>query len=134
MLQLALHHVSLISTDLERSMRFYEDILSLKRIPRPPFASAGVWCGLGALQVHVILNREGTFGDRRCADSVDVHFALRTDDFDATVATLERHGYRDDLPEGDLKRLVVRRDGQAGFPQLFMLDPDQQVIEINQAR
>ena len=92
-----------------------------------------MWYGLGVLQVHVILNRAGTFRGRPCADTVDVHFALRTDDFDATLAILKRHGYRDDLPEGDLKRLVVKREGQAGFPQLFMLDPDRQVIEINQA-
>ena len=133
MLQLSLHHVSLISTDLNRSARFYEDILSFKRISRPPFASAGVWYGLGAQQVHIVLNPEGTFRVRHSPDSVDVHFALKTLDFDATLAMLGRHGYRDDLAEGDLRRLVVKRGGLAGFPQLFMLDPDAQVIEINQA-
>jgi len=133
MLHLALHHVSLISTDLDRSARFYEDVLCFKRIARPVFTSEGVWYGLGALQVHIVLNPEGTFRAQPSPDSVDVHFALRTDDFDATLAALARHGYRDDLPQGDFKRLVVKRGGAAGFPQLFMVDPDSQVIEINQA-
>ena len=26
---------------------------------------------------------------------------------------------------------MVRRDGPAGFPQLFILDPDRNIIEIN---
>jgi hypothetical protein len=28
---------------------------------------------------------------------------------------------------------MVRRDGPAGFPQLFILDPDRNIIEINGA-
>jgi hypothetical protein len=28
---------------------------------------------------------------------------------------------------------MIRRDGPAGFPQLFLLDPDRNIIEINGA-
>jgi hypothetical protein len=30
-------------------------------------------------------------------------------------------------------RVMVRCDGPAGFPQLFILDPDRNIIEINGA-
>jgi glyoxylase I family protein len=36
-----LHHVSLPTTDLERSRRFYAEVLELKEIPRPPFPFPG---------------------------------------------------------------------------------------------
>ena len=30
-------------------------------------------------------------------------------------------------------RLIIRRNGPAGFPQLFLLDPDCNIVEINGA-
>src|SRR5689334_18735483 len=39
----AIHHVSLTVTDLERSRRFYSEILSLREITRPPFNFPGAW-------------------------------------------------------------------------------------------
>jgi hypothetical protein len=40
---------------------------------------------------------------------------------------------REDAAEDDPMRIMVRRDGPAGFPQLFVLDPDRNIIEINGA-
>ena len=31
------------------------------------------------------------------------------------------------------RRVMIRRDGPTGFPQLFLLDPDRNIIEINGA-
>ncbi len=33
----ALHHIALTVTDMERSRKFYREILSLEEIPRPAF-------------------------------------------------------------------------------------------------
>ena len=30
-------------------------------------------------------------------------------------------------------RIIVRRKGPAGYPQLFLLDPDRNIIELNGA-
>lgn len=38
-----LHHVSLITLDLDRAIKFYRDVFGLKQIARP---LAGMWAGL----------------------------------------------------------------------------------------
>jgi catechol-2,3-dioxygenase len=44
---LALHHVSIVTADLEKSRSFYRDIIGLAEIPRPNFAPSGAWLALG---------------------------------------------------------------------------------------
>ncbi|WP_413709024.1 hypothetical protein [Rhizobium sp. Rhizsp82] len=46
---------------------------------------------------------------------------------------MEALGFREDLPEDHPKYLLVSRIGLAGFPQLYLRDPDLNVIEINSA-
>ena len=128
-----LHHVLVLTEDLERSLAFYRDVLGLKPIPRPPFDTAGHWLEAGGTQVHLLLYPEGSFRRRSTVDVNDVHFALRVADFEAAMRDLASHGYREDLADGDPKRLVARRKGLAGFPQVYMLDPDQNIVEINAA-
>jgi glyoxylase I family protein len=132
MAQLALHHVNLIVTDLPRSLEFYQNLFGLTIIERPPFKGAGAWLACGALQVHLTLYPPGSFRTGN-VDGADCHFAFRTDDFDGALATLTANGFREDAAENDPMRVMVRRNGPAGFPQLFLLDPDRNIIEINGA-
>ena len=132
MAQLALHHVNVIATDLPRSLAFYQKLLGLAIIERPPFNNVGAWLGCGALQVHLTLHPPGTFRTGNI-DSADWHFAFRTDDFDGALATVIANGFREDAAEDDPMRVVVRRNGPAGFPQLFFLYPDRNIVEINGA-
>jgi hypothetical protein len=46
---------------------------------------------------------------------------------------LTANGFREDAAEDDPMHVMVRRGGPAGFPQLFILDPDRDIIEINGA-
>lgn len=130
---LALHHVSIITADLQRSLSFYREVFGLSEIPRPDFPVAGAWLACGSLQVHLVVNPEGTFRQRPIVDRNDWHFAFRTDNFDATLERLMALGFREDLPENDPKYLLVSRTGLAGFPQLYLRDPDLNVVEINGA-
>jgi catechol 2,3-dioxygenase-like lactoylglutathione lyase family enzyme len=132
MAQLALHHVNLIVTNLPRSLAFYQNLFGLRIIERPPFKGAGAWLACGALQVHLTLYPPGSFRTGN-VDGADSHFAFRTDDFEGALATLTVNGFREDAAEDDPMRVMVRRDGPAGFPQLFILDPDRNIIEINGA-
>ena len=131
-LNLALHHVHIIVTDLPRSLTFYQNLFGLTIIDRPPFKSRGAWLACGALQVHLILYPPGSFRTGNI-NSADCHFAFRTDDFDGALATLTANGFREDAAEDDPMRVMIRRNGRADFPQLFLLDPDRNIIEINGA-
>jgi len=130
---LALHHVSIITADLERSLPFYREVFNLAEIPRPNFPVEGAWLACGSLQVHLVVYPEGTFRTRPFVDRNDWHFAFNTEDFDAALERLETLGFREDLPEDHPNYLLVSRAGLAGFPQLYLRDPDLNVIEINGA-
>ncbi|EPR23459.1 VOC family protein [Agrobacterium radiobacter] len=130
---LALHHVSIITADLGKSLPFYRDAFGLTEIARPSFSVNGAWLACGDLQVHLVEYPDGTFRQHPAVDRNDWHFAFRTDDFDGAVDRLMRLGFREDLPQSDPHCLLIFRTGLAGFPQLYLRDPDLNVIEINGA-
>jgi len=129
---ISLHHVSLPVTNLERSKAFYRDVLGLSEIERPAFEFAGAWYALGDRQLHLIVHDKPTLRSRG-VDSHDVHVALRVASYRATVAFLESRGYSKDARE-PTQRLRENQWGKAGFPQVFILDPDRHVIELNAER
>ena len=129
---LELHHVAIIVTDLERSSAFYRALFGFEPITRPPFTIPGQWLGVGDLQIHLTVYPAGNFRTRG-VDNDDVHFAFRIDDFEAFVAHAEAMGFRAEAPEGDPMRMIVKRQGLAGFPQCFVCDPDRNTIEVNGA-
>ena len=126
-----LQHVSLVTADLARSVAFYRDVFEFKQVPRPPFSTNGAWFEFGPSQIHLIDNPSGTFRRSTKIDTADTHFAIRVDDFEAMVSLLAKQGFREDAPEGDVKRLHTVRAGVAKFPQAYLLDPDLHIIEIN---
>jgi catechol 2,3-dioxygenase-like lactoylglutathione lyase family enzyme len=127
-----LHHVSLPVTDLARARRFYEDVLGLKEMARPPFDFPGAWYALGNGQLHLIAHEHPTLRSG-AVDSHDTHLALRVRSYGAALAALRRRGYSDNAAD-ELKRVKEQPSGKAGFPQIFLLDPDRHVIELNAER
>ena len=128
-----LHHVALVTMNPERAAEFYQSMFGLSRLSRPPFKIEGVWidCGPG-LQLHLTKYPPGNFRTG-AVDNNDVHFAFRTDDFEGILGRLVAAGFREDVAEDDPKRIIVNRSGVAGFLQLYVLDPDKNIIEVNTA-
>lgn len=133
MLNLNLHHVSVVVRDLDRALGFYRDVLGLQPLPRPDFPVRGAWLSCGERQLHLVVHDGQTLRSSDSVDNNDGHFALNTNDFDAVVAALAAHGFSEAAADGDPRRLLVKRSGAAGFAQLYLLDPDRNVVEINAA-
>ena len=108
-------HVSVIISDVERSRRFYRDVLGLKEIAKPrTFDFVVVWFDLGGQHLHLLLK------DRPDPRSPR-HFALRVADAAAAREYATRRGLR---PE--------ETTPIPGADRFFIHDPDGNRIEIIQ--
>ncbi len=129
-----IHHVSLPVTDVERATRFYNEILGLRTIERPPFDFAGTWFQLGAGELHLIGEHDATFREGKGPDPGDIHLGVRVSSFREALEFLTSKGYREDADETDLMKMKVSPRPTTGYPQIYILDPDRNVIEINAER
>jgi hypothetical protein len=57
--------------------------------------------------------------------------AVRVASYSRAVEFLRSRGYREDAAEDDPMRMVLSPHATAGFPQIYICDPDRHVIEIN---
>lgn len=116
-----IHHISITVKNLEKAKAFYEQVMGLKEMERPPFDFPGAWYAVGAgQQLHLIVH-EGETLRQGGIDTRDGHFALRVASYKETKAWLEEQG----VP------FEARPHAKAGFPQIYVLDPDRNVIELN---
>lgn len=108
-------HVSVIITDLERSRRFYRDLLGLKEIAKPrTFDFSVLWFELGGQQLHLLLKPD--------ADSISArHFALRVRDVPAARAYFRDRGID-----------VQETTPIPACDRFFIFDPDENRIEVIQ--
>jgi catechol 2,3-dioxygenase-like lactoylglutathione lyase family enzyme/uncharacterized protein YunC (DUF1805 family) len=122
----SIDHVTLVVKDLERSRRFYVDMLGMREIRRPAFSFAGLWFQAGKTQIHLILEFAGSgpAGNLLPApqrSSRTQHLAFEVDDAEAAFAHLQQY----DVPI--IARPKPRPDG---YMQAFFTDPDGHVIEL----
>ena len=119
----SMSHVSVTVTDVAKAREFYTGLLGFKEIARPNFDFPGIWYSLGGeLQLHIILNDQlvRPAVERERIEARYPHFALWTDDCDATAAKIETLG-------------LVCRDvfsGPTGLRQVFVKDPDGNMVEF----
>jgi catechol 2,3-dioxygenase-like lactoylglutathione lyase family enzyme len=108
-------HVSVIITEVERSRRFYRDLLGLKEIPKPrTFDFVALWFDLGNMHIHLLQKDK--------ADSISArHFALRVADAQAARAYFRERG----VPINETTLIP-------GADRFFIHDPDGNRIEIIQ--
>ncbi len=111
-------HAALLVSDLRRAKKFYEDVLGLKEKPRHDFDFNGVWYDLGECELHLMVVTDplppAEHRPRR-----DFHVAFNIENYQAAKARLD-------------KLAIPYREGRHGLPQLFVRDPDGNLIELQQ--
>ena len=101
-------HVSVLVTNVERSRRFYRDVLGLKEIARPKtFDFVVVWFDLGNQHLHLLLKDQPDAISPR-------HFALRVADAAAARRHFRAHGVA-----------AHETTPIPGADRFFISDPDQ---------
>jgi glyoxylase I family protein len=111
----SLNHSSVRITDLARAREFYEGLLGLSTAPRPDLGFPGAWYDVDGAQIHLIAQPKTFDG----IDPTDPHVALEVDDLGAVKRTLDARGIR---------------YLDFGGPQLWIHDPDGNVVEICEPR
>jgi glyoxylase I family protein len=108
-------HVSVLITDVQRSRRFYGEVLGLKEIAKPrTFDFVVLWFDLGDQHLHLLQkDRPDTLSPR--------HFALRVADAGAARA----HFIANHVPLQETTLIP-------GADRFFIHDPDGNRIEIIQ--
>ena len=127
-----IHHVAVPVSNLARAKEFYGHFLGLKEIARPAFSFDGAWYSAGSRDLHLIVADDPTFRESKGVNSQDGHFAIRVKDFARALVYLESHGYRVGH-EDPFRSMRVSINGPTRFPQVHIMDPDRNVIEINAA-
>jgi catechol 2,3-dioxygenase-like lactoylglutathione lyase family enzyme len=110
-----LDHCSVIITNVDRSRRFYRDLLGLKEIAKPrTFDFVVLWFDLGNSHIHLLLkDRPDTTSPR--------HFALRVKDAALARAYFQGKGL-----------LTEETTPIPGADRFFIYDPDGNRIEVIQ--
>ncbi len=113
-----LNHVSVSALDLETSLRFYEDLFGVERIPTPNFGFPVQWTRVGPLQLHLF--------ERPGAAPRSHHFALTVDDIDTVFARAEALDVFDRTTFG---HHVYELPG--GEVQVYLRDPGGNLVEVD---
>ena len=108
------NHLTYSVTDKERALRFWEDVLGVKRIPSQVNAEHIIWLQIpSGSMVHLIEDAD--------APSVPSHHgAFEVDDIEASARAVQAKGV-------ETTDIATRNDGQRNF---FIDDPDGNRIEI----
>lgn len=119
---LGLDHISIIVSDAEASLNFYQDLLGLECLERPDLGFPGYWLNLHKGQTIHIMQLDNPFSGvvRPKHGGRDFHFALRVDDLDKFVQKLTNK----------------KRDftlSQSGRKALFARDLDNNTFELFQS-
>jgi catechol 2,3-dioxygenase-like lactoylglutathione lyase family enzyme len=128
-----LHHVAIPVSDLARAKAFYGGVLGLEEIARPAFPFDGAWYRIAGRELHLIVARDPTFRSGKGVVMEDGHFALRVTSFRAALAHLQSSGFREGTDEPG-RSMRINTQSVTGYPQIHVLDPDRNVVEINAER
>ena len=130
----AFHHAQLTVADIERSRRFYRDVIGLRELPRPDFPFPGAWFELAnGQQLHIVRVPDPLWCGTKMMQIYENHLALRVESFQQALKLLRSHGYREEVADDHPLKMVIKTHPPTGYPQVYFLDPDQYLVEFNSA-
>ena len=116
---IGLDHYAVLSSDPDRTAKFYTEVVGLRIGHRPDLSFPGIWLYAGDQPiVHVIFDKKILSRETGAVD----HLALKaTGSIDETVSVLKRHGVE----------FSMRTIDRTGVTQVFFRDPDNVGVELN---
>jgi catechol 2,3-dioxygenase-like lactoylglutathione lyase family enzyme len=114
----ALNHVSVVAGDLDRSIRFYEAVFGLERLPTPNFGFPVQWLGIGDTQLH-LFNRDMEAPSHH-------HFAVTVDEVEPVYTRAAELGAFDHDAFG---HHLFELPGDT--VQLYLRDPGGNLVEVD---
>jgi catechol 2,3-dioxygenase-like lactoylglutathione lyase family enzyme len=121
------HHVALRCEpgNLDKTIKFYKDVLGMKSAARPELGFDGAWLDINKTMFHLVDHFPPEHLDpwhkRAQAKSIFDHIAIKANGFDAMKAKFIEQGV-------DWRQLNL---SSAGLWQLFVLDPNGIIVELN---
>jgi catechol 2,3-dioxygenase-like lactoylglutathione lyase family enzyme len=118
-----LAHVTVNTADLATTIAFYEQVIGLQQVARPPFSFPGAWLGFGTdALVHLVGGDQARAADGRVAlgtGAID-HVSFWARGYQAQRARLEAFGlpFRESCPP------------QTTLAQIFVFDPNGVLVEL----
>ena len=114
----AMNHFTVLTDDVEATVRFYRDVVGLAQGPRPPLGFPGAWLYTGNQAVlHVVGGRQRS---ELRAGVID-HMAFSAIGLAAAVATLDAKGIA----------YQCRQQVGSGVWQVFFHDPSGAKVELD---
>jgi catechol 2,3-dioxygenase-like lactoylglutathione lyase family enzyme len=113
-----MNHFTILTDDVERTVRFYGDLMGLKAGSRPSLNFPGAWLYAGDQPIlHIIGGRP----KRELKPGVIDHMAFTGHDLPATLAVLEQEKVEH----------VCRQQVGSGVWQVFFHDPNGAKVELD---
>lgn len=113
-----MNHFTVLTDDVDTTVRFYGDVLGLTPGPRPTLGFPGAWLyAAGQPILHIVGGR----GKGELRPGVIDHIAFTGSDLAATLAALKARAIEHSC----------RRQVDTGLWQVFFLDPNGAKIEID---
>ena len=113
-----MNHFTILTDDVERTVRFYGDLLGLTPGPRPKLSFPGAWLYAGG---HPILHIVGGRSKSELKPGVIDHMAFTGSELAATLAALNARGVEHSC----------RQQVDSGLWQVFFLDPNGAKVELD---